>query len=394
MRLLSRSPLLLLIPLLASGQEALSPDLALLVKVKGKMAQNLKQLSNFTCTEFIERSLKGPADKTLKPLDTVRVEVAYVAGTELFGPSRGGRVDQQDIQKLVSGTVSRGTFATLVASTVFGAATAFHYEGETEINGQPAVLFSFHANTLGSNYQLTTPSGRARVGYGGKFWADPVSFDLLRFELAADEIPPVLELSSESQTIDYSRVRIGESAFLLPQVSELKMSDQRGYATRNLTTYQGCRQFSAESTLASFGEDALKPPPSDLPDDFKVEVRWETTLDPAISAAGDHVAAKLLDEIKLNNVVKVPRGAQLNGQVASITKARGGYAVKLVFTSFDFKGGHVELGQRVSEATQSGMRPSLRGRTCYSTASAKLSAVVSPFETRTGLTLPQSPGCY
>jgi hypothetical protein len=354
MRLPSRSQLLFLVPLLCNGQGALSPDLALLVKVKAKIVQNLKQLANFTCTESIERSLRGPSDQTLKPLDTVSVEVAYVSGKELFGPPRGGRVDQQDIQKLVGGTVSRGTFATLVSSTVFGAATTFHYEGQTEIKGQPAVLFSFHAGMLGSNYQLTTPSGHARVGYGGKFWADPITFDLLRFELVADEIPPVLELSSESQAIDYSRVQIGESAFLLPQVSELKMSDQRGYATRNLTTYQDCRQFSAESTLANFGADALEPPPSNLPDDFKVEVGWETTLNPATSAVGDRVTAKLLDEIKLNDVVKVPRGAQLNGHVESITRAGGGYAVKLVFTSFDFKGGHVELGQRVSEVTPIG----------------------------------------
>jgi hypothetical protein len=51
-----------LVALLCEGQEALSPDLASLVKIKGKVAQNLKQLPNFTCTETIERWVKRTTD--------------------------------------------------------------------------------------------------------------------------------------------------------------------------------------------------------------------------------------------------------------------------------------------------------------------------------------------
>jgi hypothetical protein len=343
-----------LVALLCEGQEALSPDLASLVKIKGKVAQNLKQLPNFTCTETIERWVKRTTDHKPEMLDTVHLEVAYVDGEELFGPPKAGRIDQPEIQKLVSGSISKGSFATIVSKTILGASTMFHDEGSSKIEGRPAELFSFRVPILGSGYRVTTSSGRAIAGYRGKFWVDPETFDLMRFEMAADDIPPILELASASEAIDYRRVNIGNSPFPLPHVSELRMKAAQGSEIRNVTTYQDCRQFVAGSTL-SFATDSTAPSveapaaPSNLPDDFTVRIRWETSIDPASSRAGDPVSAKLLEDIKMKEAVAVPKGAKLSGHIDRLDTQGGGLAIKLVFTSFDFKAGHIELGQRLSE---------------------------------------------
>jgi hypothetical protein len=283
-----KSLLCVFVALYCEGQEALSPDLASLVKIKARVAQNLKQLPNFTCTETIERWVKRTTDNKPEMLDTVHLEVAYVDGKELFGPPKAGRIDQPEIQKLVSGSISKGSFATIVARTILGASTTFHDEGSSKLDGRQAELFSFHVPILGSGYRVTTSSGRAIAGYRGRFWVDPVTFDLMRFEMAADDIPPVLELASASEAIDYSRINIGNSPFLLPHVSELRMRAAQGSEIRNITTYQGCRQFVAGSTL-SFASDSVTlpaevpPAPSNLPDDFTVRIRWETSIDPGSS---------------------------------------------------------------------------------------------------------------
>ena len=345
--------------LLCHGQTALPPDLAALAKIKGKVAQNLKQLPNFTCTETIERWWQRQSDHRPQPLDTVQVEVAYVDGKELFGRPKVGRIDQPEIQRLVQGSISKGSFATIAATTIQGSSTMFHYEGAGELNGHPAELFSFRVGILGSGYQITTASGRAQSGYRGRFWTDPSTFDLMRFEMAADDIPPVLDLASASESIDYRRVVVGNSRFLLPHVSELRMKDIRGYQVRNLTTYQDCRQFVAGSTLSFEGADSSMPAPgspadeSKLPVDFTVRIGWDTAID-ATNQAGDSVSATLLENVLMNQSTAVPKGAKLSGHIQSIDKQAAGFAVKMKFTSLDFKGVHLDLEQRLCEVSPIG----------------------------------------
>lgn len=342
--------LCIFLALFFQGTETTSPPFGTLVKIKTQVTQNLKQLPNFTCTEQIERWWQRPSDHKPEMLDTIHLDVAYVDGKELFGPPKAGRVDQPEIHKLVTGTISQGSFATIVPATILGPHTIFHDEGSKPLNGQPAELFSFSVGALGSRYQITTSSGHSRSGYRGKFWADPVSGDLMRFEMSADDIPPVLELTSAGESIDYRRVVIGSSPFLLPYASELRMKNRQGYEIHNFTTYQNCHQFVAGSTMSFASDVATAPPvPDNLPADFTVRIRWQTPVDPAKNMLGDPVFATLLEDIKMNAAIAVPQGAKLSGHVASIDKQGGGYAVRIVFTSFDFEGGHIDLGQRVNE---------------------------------------------
>ncbi len=240
------------------AQQVLPPDLALLAKIKLKVSQNLKQLPNYTCTETIERWVERSGESQAALIDTVHLEVAYVEGRELFGIAGGAKIDQAEIKKLVRGTISEGAFATKVNEILLGPAATFHYEGGAELDGRPSESYSFHVARLVSGYRITTHAGSAALGYRGRFWVDAKSLDLIRLELAADDIPPTLQLSAASESIEYGPVSIGNGTFLLPRNSELNLVDADGAAARNRTSYRACRQFAAESVL-SFTEIPAEP---------------------------------------------------------------------------------------------------------------------------------------
>ena len=80
-----RFGLVFLAVLLAQAQQGPSPDVSLLGKIRSKVAENLRRLPNYTCTQTIVRSLRRKPAAKLQRLDTVRLEIAYVGGKELYG---------------------------------------------------------------------------------------------------------------------------------------------------------------------------------------------------------------------------------------------------------------------------------------------------------------------
>ena len=355
------------VALLCQAQQELPPDLALLVKIKLKDSQNLKQLPNYTCTETIERWVRRSGEGKAALIDTVHLEVAYVEGRELFGIAGAAKIDQSEIKKLVRGTISEGAFATKVNEILLGPAATFHYEGSAELDGKPSESYSFQVARLVSGYRMTTHSGSAALGYRGRFWVDAKSLDLIRLELTADDIPPALQLSAASEWIEYRPATIGNGTFLLPQSSELSLVDAAGAEAKNRTSYRACHQFVAESVL-SFTEIPAEPAPAadgsrplayargyeesaatNLPDDFTVDISLETPIDSDSASAGDPILASLRQSIKVEKTTVVPKGAKLSGQIKRLDNQGGSYSVDLTFSFVDFKDGHADLSQRTNE---------------------------------------------
>lgn len=343
--------------LLAHGQQELPPETLLLAKIKAKVSENLKRLPNYTCTEIIERWHRPTPSDRPRMLDTVRLEVAYVEGKELFGWPGAGRIDQSEIGKLVGGTTGNGDFALIVKGIFLGPSATFHYEGDTELDGRKALSFDYHVAQLMSGYRIRTPGGQAFVGHHGSFWVDTETLDLMRLEVSAEEIPLTLRVESAAEAMEYGRVAIGHSTFLLPKSSELILTDLTGAEHRNRTRFEACRQFVSESVV-SFTEAPPEPasvqakPPvkeAKLPDDFTVDISLETAIDSASSAVGDPVRAVLRQSIKPDRESLVPKGAVLSGRIATLESLGGFITVKLAFTSLDFEGGHAELDGRSSE---------------------------------------------
>ena len=93
------------------------------------------------------------------------------------------------------------------------------------------------------------------VGFHGSFYADPVTLDVRRVEVVAEDIPAELGVTAAETTVDYGRLRIGDEAFLLPVESKVMMATP-DEVSRNWVRFADCRRFTGESTL-SFNDPVL-----------------------------------------------------------------------------------------------------------------------------------------
>jgi hypothetical protein len=112
-----------------------------LAKIKSSVEDNLDRLPNYTCTETIQRSERPMIDgqRKLMMSETVRLEVAFVDGSELFGWPGAAKIDESDVGKMIDGSIGNGYFA-LFSQNVFAAPSATHqYVNAAELDGKPAV---------------------------------------------------------------------------------------------------------------------------------------------------------------------------------------------------------------------------------------------------------------
>jgi hypothetical protein len=193
----------------------------------------------------------------------------------------------------------------------------------------------------------------ALVGYHGSFWADAETLDLVRLEVYADDIPPLLQLQSASDVMEYGRVPIGGADFLLPRQAELVMVDLAGNESHNRTRFSGCRQYTGESVL-SFGDTAatVAPPAHpieeiQLPSGLIVEARLDTAIDRERTAIGDPVTAIVDRNVKQAGKIVIPKGAVLAGRVVRLEKLAGGpysyYRIGLDFSTVHFGNGQADF---------------------------------------------------
>ena len=357
--------LVFLAGLLAHAEQKPAPELSLLGKIQTRVADNLRQLPNYTCTQTIVRSLRRTSSARPQRLDTVRLEIAYVGGKELYGWPGSGKIDQSQITKLVGGTIGNGDFAVLPSSIFLGKSAKFNYQGESTLNRKRAFQFNYTIPKLASGYQLQSQSAAAIVGYHGSFWVDPETLDLLRLDVSADHIPSELKLTSAVDRMEYDHISIGGSKFLLPRGAELDITDASGVVSQNRMRLQACHEFVGESALSFKDipvESFVAPgkthvPTVDLPEEFDVEVGLDTPIDSGSSAVGDTVKATVKLAVHYEGVVAVPKGAKLSGHIARLERRGDQYFLDLAFDSLDLTPGSADLSQRENEVTDRALEP-------------------------------------
>ena len=70
-----------------------------------------------------------------------------------------------------------------------------------------------------------------------------------RLTIRIKDPPPEAAFCKADTTLDYSTVHIGDSDVLLPRQSELEIVQGAGRQTRNDISFNGCREYQAESEL-------------------------------------------------------------------------------------------------------------------------------------------------
>lgn len=313
------------------------------------MAENLSRLPNFTCTETIQRSLWYQSTATPEMVDTVRLEVAFVQGKELYGWPGAARIDEPDITKMVGGSVGNGYFALFLNNIFLVRSTTFHYVGHVKLDRRETLRYDYTVPPDAKAYRLMSSRGAATVGYHGSIWVADGEVDPVRINVIADNVPTALGYSAATSLLDYGPTTIGSHTYVLPRAAEFTFTSTEGTQNRSQLSFRTCHEFVGESVVKFNQPTPASTAP--LPPGFTVEADLITPVDSETSAGGDSVQFTLRDPIKVNDRIVVPKGAKLSGRIAHLTRTGATYALDFVFTSIVFEGGQVDLSSRENTAT-------------------------------------------
>jgi hypothetical protein len=306
----------------------LAPEVLMLARVKAHMRHEIVRIPNFTCVESLERYHKDAGSKTtMKPLDTLQLEVAHIGGRELFS-WLGDRNFKEDNPSMFvgGGMIGNGIFVSHLRSLFVDDNGLFQYRGEVDLGGRRAACYSFQIPLRMSGYEIRIVGAGGTVGTKGLFWVDPQSLDLIRLEIHADEIPPTLPLVDAITTIDYARVRVGTTDVLMPQTSDMQLIEFSGEESRNVVEFTHCRSFNTESSISFTSADSPTPaasaervptPPDvqdTVPGGLLVSIFLTTPITEQ-ATVGQMVEAKVSGDVRYKNQIVIPDGSVVRGRV-------------------------------------------------------------------------------
>lgn len=309
---------------LAATVFAQQPESAQLASIIGKMRDNLARIPNYTCTQSIERRHPGDDCPACEYRDRLRLEVAVFDAREHFAWPGAGGFEDRDIMELTGGgAVILSDFAGLATGIFVRDRADYAFSGETTVGGRRALRYAYKVAAQDSGFRVRMNQTEGVVGYAGSFWADGETLDLLKLEAQVAEIPAQLDLRQANIVVEYHRVRIGGSDFLLPRTSNSLVVPRRGFQTRNRTVYSACHQYVGESTIR-FGEsdEAAAAPPrapgriaeASAPPGLAVDTVLANSVDLSQCAVGDAVTLVVASSAHSGGF-RVPKGALLRGRI-------------------------------------------------------------------------------
>ncbi len=346
-----------------TGAQALDDPEALLERIKAKARENLTRQPDYICVQTIERSGRDGPEGEFQPVDTIRLEVGLIGDKELFAWPESSRFEEAEISELIQrGTIGNGDFALHARNVFLAGGAEYRYRGEESVEGARAYRFDFEVPAWRSGYKLRVPPLAAIVGFHGSFWVDAETLDLRRLEVIADEIPEELGLAEARNRMEYARVAIGRSDFLLPRSSELYLLSTHGEARRNRTMFSNCRQYVGESTISFLRAESELPAPGPqedlvrLPAHLTLELALESEIDPQSAVVGAPVRGVLTSPLKQGQREVAPKGAAVLGRLVRLEKYDQPfehYVVGLEFHTLELGGKRAEFRATMRKASGS-----------------------------------------
>lgn len=223
----------------------------------------VSDMPDFVVKQMIQRSASYAGTNNFRNLDRLVVAVSYrspdVSGAE--GAEEYKVLSQNGVQQTtpqvkntyeeVGGTSSTGEFVTVLA-TIFKPENEAKFEAiDTDvIRERKAIVYSFEISKDKKPESISYAKTDSTVtGMTGKLWIDRQNFRVLRVESVASEIPEEFPIRAAKRTIDYDWVTIADEKYLLPLLSDVRLTSREGrntYETRNLIRFKEYQKFGSE----------------------------------------------------------------------------------------------------------------------------------------------------
>jgi hypothetical protein len=352
-----RSISLLVLSVSCVSAQDLSPEILTLARIHDRVREAVERLPDCTCVETVAR-FRRSAGKQFKPLDRVVLQILFSGGKELFASPGDTHWETDPFTFVASGMISNGLFALNLKTIFLNNHSIIRYQGDESTIWQREARYDFHISRMWSGYTIQRGGASGVAAMRGSFWADPETYDLRRVEFHADEIPPELLYADISTTIDYNRVRIGQSDVLLPQTADMRTADMDGVENRNLVEFTHCQGFRTESTLV-FGAARDAAPAAGPAAPPRKPAAAEGTLPPALrivialgaplndhAAVGSLIQGKVVGAVMQKEKVLVPDGALVTGRIRRVERysdAGDYFIVALEFTRLETPGGDLRF---------------------------------------------------
>jgi hypothetical protein len=292
-----------------------------------------------SCDDMAAELNTAAGKRRLSYSDRLRLDVAVshdrsgVDG-EMYSWVGEERFKGRDLFEMVpDGAMSTGTFSSMLASIFGGDAARFSYNGDSAADGRLLPEFGFRIPQERSQYVYLLGKGRSqqiKLGHHGVFLVDPETSDLVRVVVHTNQLPAETGTCEITRTLDYGRVRLGRSDFLLPTEARLSIIHTDGTVAENRIRYSACREFRSESRLRLEPLPETDPPrpvaeePPALPPGLSFRLVFTEPLNTAAAAAGDPIKARLKTPIRdSSSRILVPEGAPVAGRILSIRRFYG-----------------------------------------------------------------------
>jgi hypothetical protein len=233
-----------------------------LAKTRENTLAAVEDMPDFVVKQKIARSYAYAGTGNFRNLDRLVVAVSYRAsGFEEYRTLSINGVLQDDPKAKqnygeVGGTSSTGEFVTVLAKIFKPESdTKFKLIDTDLIRNHKALVFEYSltkekAQQLITSYQYIADS--TITGMSGKVWIDRKDNRVLRVESAATEIPYNFPIRTANRTIDYDWVKISDQDYLLPSVSDVRLTFRQSdkvFETRNLIRFNDYQKFGTEVIL-------------------------------------------------------------------------------------------------------------------------------------------------
>jgi hypothetical protein len=263
---ISALTLLLALPVLAQRPAAADAD-AILERGREKALAYTKSLPDFVCTEIIQRyklsrtAVLLPTQSAASmapswaPVDKLTVRLSFFQQKE---DHKLELVNDQPTtlhyDSLDIGVTATGEFGGMMKQIFDPESQAsFHWETWKKASKHRIAVYGYtvaadHSHFFVERRLRSGEVNRAVVGFHGTVEIDTETGDVLHFAYTADGIPKTVAFTRSATSVDFDRVDIGGSPYILPVRSETELEGPQ-LAVKDAIEFRAFGKFGASSTV-------------------------------------------------------------------------------------------------------------------------------------------------
>ena len=290
----------------------------------------IKPRSGTSCDQFAGDNKLGRRRLQIEATDRLRLDVIVTGGQEVFSWAGASHFDSRWIAEIIGeGPVGTGAFGTFLFDIFRNDGVNFEFVTTARLRDKVMLQYAYQVPEEASHYYTRrTDKKWSTTAFSGSLWVNPETDELERLTVLTSELPPETGACTAETRVDYQTVRLGTGGFLLALESELHFLLRDGTESTSISTYEGCREYAAESSL-SVGEPpiaaqprivATSSPPVSIPNGVPVTLALVTPINTDTAAAGDVIAAKVkrsvLDPKSQRNLISA--GAIVQGRIVRL----------------------------------------------------------------------------